>query len=117
MARTALEHGPVERLYPVHQVRRISHAHLIGVFSDVGHEIHPVLAFDLLRDDGSGFGPADVPTPFVRWQDHALTFPVDQVSGGSQTELRVLFVVASISQVVSITDLDQPWVFQAAVSL
>ncbi len=78
------------------QVVGISHTHLIGAFVSVGHEVHPVLALNLLGNDGPGFGPANVPSTFVGGQDHTLTLPVDEIPGSSQTELSVLLVKASI---------------------
>src|SRR6202043_1592744 len=81
--------------------------------------VHPPPAVDLLRKDGAGLRPADVPTSAVRRQDYSVTIPVDEIRRRRKTELRALFdrVVSGVGHVVGPGDRNQPRIFYAALIL
>src|SRR6202046_27327 len=90
---------------------------LISVVGAGAQKIHPVFSIDLLRDDGPRLRPLHIPVPFVRGHDYTLAFPMNEVFGSRQAELRVLFVVARVGQIVSVTELNQARILDAAVFL
>src|SRR5271167_4613841 len=59
------EDGLVQSFGPMDEVGRIGEAHLIGLVGAGAEEIHPVFAVDFFGDDGSGFGPTDIPFALI----------------------------------------------------
>src|SRR5438093_9151284 len=68
--------------------------------------VHPELSIYLFWHDRAGLRPPDVPAAFGRRQDHTLALPLNEVLRGSETELRILLVVAGVGQVVRVAEPD-----------
>src|SRR6266568_4030977 len=111
----ARENRSLRGFGPVEKIARIREAHLIGLVRGGAEPVHPVFSADFFRDDGAGLGPAYVPVSFVGGKDHALAFPMGQVTGSGEAKLRVFFVVAGVSEVVGLAELLQARISDAAV--
>ncbi len=105
----------VERFGPVQEILGPGDAHLAAQSFGVGEKVHPILAVDFPIEDGAAFGPADIPFAFISRQDDAFAIPVNQVGGGSEAKLSVLFVVAGIGEIVEAADFDEAGIFDAAI--
>ncbi len=114
-SRAARENRSLRGFRPVEKIARIREAHLIGLVRGGPEPVHPILAFDFFGDDSAGLGPTLVPVAFVGGKDHALAFPMDQVTGSGEAKLRVLFVVAGVREVEGVAELLQARIFDPAV--
>src|SRR2546428_2805208 len=114
-ARAARENGRFGSFGPVKQIVRIGEAHLVGLVGGGAEPVHPILAVDFCGGDGARLGPTFVPVSFVSRKNHAFALPVEQVARGGQAELRVLFVVAGIGEVIGVTEFLQARIFDAAI--
>src|SRR5262249_13202489 len=70
---------------------------------------------DSFGKDCTGFGPPLVPIAAIGGQNYAEALPVNQVTVFCQAKLRVFFVVACVSQIVSLINSNKTWVFHAAI--
>src|SRR5277367_4490692 len=52
---------------------------------------------------------------FVGGKNYPLALPVDEISRGRQTKLRVFLVVTGVRQVIRVAELYQPRIFDAAI--
>src|SRR5579864_512421 len=121
------QNGMIERIRPVKQVVRGGNPHLGHLLWRIAQIVHPILAINLLGNNGTGFGPTHIPFPFVCRQDDSLTIPMNEIGGGRHTELRVavegpgrvhngsaLIVVAGVGEIKGISDFYQARVFNPA---
>src|ERR1700733_8426720 len=115
LPRAYRQHWPISRVRPVQQISRRCQPHLVVVVRSCSEIIHPVLAGNFFRHDRPRLRPAHVPPSLVSRKNHASPFPVDQILRSRQTQLRILLVVAGVSQIIGVSEPNQPRVFHSSI--
>src|SRR5579872_2014316 len=78
-------------------------------------KVHPELAIDFFVQDCARLRPADIPLALICRQNNALALPVDEIRGSREAKLRIMLVVARVSEVVSLAPLHDSRIFHAAI--